>query len=646
MLSSAYGALSSGMSTIREGVLSVGARIPLSPRGHANSAATPTPVKKTLQGDAAADSENVDNVNVDSSHGRAIKLLSTSVVHTDARRQMLHRELRTSAAKFEMRREAPQAEATENASVAEAAIEPEDELSEEDEMDEEICSIFASSGMHIPSEEDLDRLRRAAEREQLRREVMVHPKAILEPKAVVNLEDETPPATPVARMPLARIDVTGARSLRLHIQLDAAPTAPTAYPKARRAGQKHMLTVAEEMASKVEETQEEDVVEAEAEADLNAMMAVCMTMEATDAAVEAEMEEAEAMVAEAEAEAEAAEAEAELLEAKVEAEVAKEELAVAEEELKASAEPSCTEKVEVLPTSMSSRRVTFFDLNASDESDSDPIDCAAKPSGLPHEVAPTDLPEEELTNQDEKWLIDSKQLPQLAVFEPTGLDLSLTDADGDGDADTMAWLAKTPGRPRQAAALMEAVAEEEEWQEARDVLGSPLMAGAPCAAGSESLAASGRMPRLSFFLRTPPSARRPVGSRRISYAFKAPEHEEEVERWLQSTTPKASRTHAALGSINEGPEASTTALPSTVATVVAAVGSRPSRLAKPPIRKSNLKRPSTITSGKTTITAARAASGRMPAASRPVTRPKAAVPPRNARPLIPSSRRRVGEGRV
>ena len=127
MLSSAYGALSSGMSTIREGVLSVGARIPLSPRGHANSTATPTPVKKTLQGDAAADSENVDNVNVDSSHGRAIKLLSTSVVHTDACRQMLHRELRTSAAKFEMRREAPQAEATENASVAEAAIEPEDD---------------------------------------------------------------------------------------------------------------------------------------------------------------------------------------------------------------------------------------------------------------------------------------------------------------------------------------------------------------------------------------------------------------------------------------------------------------------------------------------------------------------------------------
>jgi hypothetical protein len=51
--------------------------------------------------------------------------------------------------------------------------------------------------------------------------------------------------------------------------------------------------------------------------------------------------------------------------------------------------------------------------------------------------------------------------------------------------------------------------------------------------------AGGRVPRLSFFLRTPPSAS--LMSRRVSHvshvSFKAPRQQKEVESWLQSKTP-------------------------------------------------------------------------------------------------------------
>ena len=233
--------------------------------------------------------------------------------------------------------------------------------------------------------------------------------------------------------------------------------------------------------------------------------------------------------------------------------------------------------------------------------------------------------------------------------------------DGTSDptesAEGTAEAVKAVVAEAEAIAASPAVADDaEQWCEGGDVLGSPLEL--PAAAGGR---ASG-MPRLSFFLRTPPSGQSaiPLDRRRVSTFFKAPEQEDEVSKWLQSTTPVAPRAFGAgggegLGAISETGDpagsapAAVAKAPSNDGTTrtlqfelkprafkptTATNGALPaSRLAKPPpassissrLPKSSLKRPSMLARpcGSTKVPAPPKPKSAVPV---PATRPSALKP--------------------
>lgn len=183
------------------------------------------------------------------------------------------------------------------------------------------------------------------------------------------------------------------------------------------------------------------------------------------------------------------------------------------------------------------------------------------------------------------WLMGEGGLPSAGAAPPLVRMDSSANTDGVTEEEAMAWLgALTPRRATMAAgqqrpkftqaAKDEAAVEaaqaaanaaeaaeeaEEEWKEATDLFLSPTGGALPAkVVGTPGGNDAARMPRLSFFLRTPDvsGADRANGAdRRISYAFKAQKDQDDVEAWLKSNSPLAPRrmTQAppALGAINE-----------------------------------------------------------------------------------------------
>ena len=162
----------------------------------------------------------------------------------------------------------------------------------------------------------------------------------------------------------------------------------------------------------------------------------------------------------------------------------------------------------------------------------------AEPANVPS-GATNDAPAEE----DDSWLMGASQLPLLVALSPIADDAiawlrratTFDAATGRVPPPPVATAAPTLKEVEPPPPVME---EADEWHEGRDVLSSPL--ALPAASGPGR---AGNMPRLSFFLRTPPSGNSaiPLDRRRVSTFFKAPEQEDEVTKWLQSTTPVAPR---------------------------------------------------------------------------------------------------------
>ena len=190
--------------------------------------------------------------------------------------------------------------------------------------------------------------------------------------------------------------------------------------------------------------------------------------------------------------------------------------------------------------------------------------------------------------RDDSWIVDPSELTHLTVIGPA--DDAAAELDGS-EADMLAWLTETPKRATAPAAVhgagtMAGTAAQAAFDGVDDeFVGSLLDEPLPGMDDGDG-AGDSRMPRLSFFLKTPPSGEGAASAaerRRITYAVRASERENELQGWLQSSTPVAARGGGKLGltAINETADQCGDGAESTDGAVTAA--ERPVR-APPPTR--------------------------------------------------------------
>lgn len=357
-----------------------------------------------------------------------------------------------------------------------------------------------------------------------------------------------------------------------------------------------------------------------ARADLRNVTAALISVDATEAAADAALDEAEDLLAEIEADAMAEEALAQEMEAELEAEAVAEEVATAAVEsamasvaadraAAASATVSAEETrpldttfddtAQVAPTAQAPAAASVAGMVRGARRSSDVswlegrrssdvswlegrrssdvswlaemgASSTAAPPGAASGTQPlfslsegvNEVSNDADDDDDDQWLIKPTQLVELDP--PKG---------GDGSEDTMSWLRRitmAAGRRQSQAPLKREGGKAADGKPKTVTFEQPAVQpnflNSPPANGTPG--GGGRM-RLSFFLRTPPSAGGAANvdkPRRISHFFRAPKVEAEVEAWLKSTTPNKRRTtggpSAALGAISEGtaePEATTEA---------------------------------------------------------------------------------------